>query len=174
MDVDRLSPNRLLFNARFYQACGQLASDNKTRTLANLASKSFVDAALKLYADDGHFIEGAGHDTSYQGVAIRIGEDILLAGYEDQDSRLSDALKLSAIWLSERVDTSGRIDSSGNTRTCWSNEDVFGEKKLISISDVFFGMVYSAIRTDNESVLESANRIKKWAYTHPNTNPCFP
>ncbi|MFK7994846.1 MAG: hypothetical protein AB8B87_11955 [Granulosicoccus sp.] len=129
MEVDRFAPNRLLFNARSFQACAQFARDSKTRIESNLASKDFVEAALELYSVDGYFVEGAGHDTSYQGVSIRIGQDILVAGYQDQQSRLRKTINQAAIWLPRRVDFDGRIDSSGNTRTCWSGERFFGEKK---------------------------------------------
>jgi len=173
IDVDRYAPNRLLFNAHAFQSCGALIVNPEKRFLIRAATEQFVALAMSFYSKDGYFIEGEGYDTSYQGVAIRVGEDLLLAGYEDSDGSLRSALSNCAKWLSARVDSKGRINSSGNTRTCWSKEVVFGSPKLISIPEVFTGLAYSGIRTGDSAIVNSARRVENWASTNAGKNPCF-
>ncbi len=112
--ADRSAPNRLLFDALAFQACGVFASE-EVRTQADREATAFVDASLGLYDPSGFFVEGGGHDTSYQGVALRVGEDVLLAGYPDKDGRLQSALAGAAAWLADRIDDAGQIDSRPGT-----------------------------------------------------------
>ena len=172
-EADRSAPNRLLFDALAFQACGAFAPGN-TRTPADREAAAFVSAALGLYDPSGFFVEVGGHDTSYQGVALRVGEDVLLAGYPDEDGRLRSALAGAAAWLARRVDDAGRIDSSGNTRTCDGGETVFGEPKRLAVADVFAGLGYSAVRTGSESVLDAAGRVGAWTLAKGESDPCFP
>jgi len=172
MAVDGSAPNRLLFDARSFQACGSLSTNSELRSAAERAAVSFVEAALRLHADDGHFVEGGGHDTSYQGVALRVGEDVLLAGYPDPDGRFRSALTSAADWLAARVGPEGRIDSSGNTRTCGGGETWFGKPKRIAVPDVFAGLVYTGVRTGRHSLAGAARRIEVWLHANPQADPC--
>ena len=173
LGADRLAPNRLLFNARAFQACGALAEDSARAAAAEAAGR-FIEAALALHRPDGVFVEGGGHDTSYQGVAVRVGEDVLLAEYPDADGRLRSALGAGAGWLAGRVDPNGVVDSSGNTRTCAGGETVFGEPKRIAIADVFAGLAYAGVRTGDDAVLDAAARVARWARENAGAGPCAP
>jgi len=173
MDIDQHAPNRLLFNALAYQACAALQIEGELKEKAHNLAAEFVFLALDLYADDGYFIEGGGHDTSYQGVAIRIGEDVLLAGYADTNGALRSALSGAANWLADKVGSTGVIDSSDNTRTCWQDELVFGKRKLISVTEIFTGLAYTGVNTENEALLLAASRIERWAKSNKGKNPCF-
>lgn len=174
MAADRAAPNRLLFDARSFQACGALSFNSEVRSAAKRAAASFVEAALRLHADDGHFVEGGGYDTSYQGVALRVGEDVLLAGYPDPNDRLRSALTSAAEWLAVRVGPDGRIDSSGNTRTCGGGETWFGTPKQVAVPDVFAGLLYAGVRTGQNALVDAARRIAAWVRANPEADPCFP
>lgn len=171
-EADQSAPNRLLFDARSFHACGALSEDPDIRARAAAATSRFVGGALGLLADDGHFVEGGGHDTSYQGVALGLGEDLVAAGYDD--ARLRDALSQAARWLAGRVQSDGMIDSSDNQRTCGGGETFGGEPKRVAVPEVFAALVYSGVRVDDGSVLEAAGRIANWVQANAGADPCFP
>lgn len=169
--IDEQAPNRLLFDALAFQACAALLSPGNERHARALA-RGFVDAALAMQAGDGHFIEAGGHDTSYQGVALRVGEDMLLASTDDDVAVLDSALSATASWLASRVDDDGRIDSTGNARTCWSDEQFLAEKKRVSVTDVFAGLAYSGTRSGNIMVSAAARRVQAWVQQNVGVDPC--
>ena len=169
--ADSLAPNRLLFDARAFQACGALSSDAARLGELERHTDAFARAALAHLQDDGHFAEGGGHDTSYQGVALVVGEDLLLAGYES--AALADGLRRAADWLAGRVGPDGRIDSSGNARTCGGGETFGGEPKRVAVTEVFAGLAYAATRTGSRSQALAAQRVADWALANAGTEPCF-
>jgi len=171
-EVDGSAPNRLLFNARAFQACGALSLDKHLSERSSNAARRFVKRALVLQAPDGHFIEGGGQDTSYQGVALAVGEDILLAGFEGE--ALPGQLASAAQWLADRVGQDGRVNSTGNRRTCGGGEAFLGEPKQLDLAKVFAGLVYAGVRTGQQPLLEAAGRIALWWKTNPGEDPCFP
>lgn len=87
--------------------------------------------------------------------------------------RAFDALAVAAPWLAARIDDAGRIDSSGNTRTCWSGETVFGTRKRVAVPEVFVGLAYAAARTGEPAVSEAAQRLRQWAERNPDADPCY-
>ena len=171
MWADQAAPNRLLFDARAFQACGALASDNRLRAEASGAASRFVYAGLALLSPAGYFVEAGGFDTSYQGVAVAVGEDILLAGYTG--GALPASLTRAAEWLVERVGPKGQIESADNRRTCGGGETFLGEPKRIDVSNVFTGLVYAGIRTRHQPFLSAASRIEEWVKANPGADPCL-
>ena len=162
-DVDARAPNRLLLDARAFRACAPGIADGDDRAAALDAADAFVLAALELLAGDGHFVEGGGHDTSYQGVALAAGEEVLLAGRREGDVRLARGLDAAARWLAARIGPDGAIDSSGNARTCGGGERVFGTPKRVSVPEVFTGLALAGSRLGDPAVLDAARRVERRA-----------
>jgi hypothetical protein len=165
---DGRAPNRLLFDGLAFHACGVLAGDERARSLA----ASFVGLALTTFDPRGFFVEDGGHDTNYQAVAIQQGNELIVAGFAD--ARLREALARAAGWLGARVRDDGRVDSSGNTRTCGGGESFLGEPKRISLVAVFAAMVYAGQRAQDAALLRAAERVYQWVRSNPGIDPCFP
>lgn len=162
--ADRQAPNRLLFNARSFQACGVLAGDT---ALAGQAAP-FVSAALALQHTDGHFLERGGWDTHYQAVALSVGVETLMAGHP-RGGPLDEALARAATWLARRVDPQGAVDTTGSTRTCAGGESFLGTPKLLSLPEVVWGLLYAgqAFPGLPQSVPDAGQRVARWARAHP-------
>ncbi|MGE0528011.1 MAG: hypothetical protein AB7G93_10785 [Bdellovibrionales bacterium] len=174
--ADANAPNRLLYAARAYLSCGVLMSDPMAKSRAFDLSSQFIDQALDLQASSGVFRENGGHDTSYQGVSLSIGFDILVAGSlsEADHARLSAALALGARWLSARVRSDGTIDSSGNTRTCSGSETgLNGKPKVLALESIVRGLSGIGKTSEDSSVVDAAARVFDWWVTHTSANPCF-
>jgi endonuclease/exonuclease/phosphatase family metal-dependent hydrolase len=162
--ADADAPNRLLFDALAFTACGGLAQ----RREVGVHAEAFVAAALAGLADDGHFVEGGGWDTSYQGVALQVAADLRLAGGDA-------AVPGSALdWLVERVGLDGRVDSVGNRRTCEGGESFLGVPKRLSVASVFRGLAWWGVLDDRARWRTAAGRVGGWALAHPDEDPCWP
>lgn len=168
--ADRAAPNRLLFNALAFQACGALSNDPARY---HALAQAFVGQALDQLDDDGYFMEGGGWDTNYQAVALRVGNDLVLVGFGDPDGLLSDGLNRAAAWLADRIDRAGRVNSAGNQRTCWGQETFLGAEKSLSLVDVFLGLSYRALDTDDPLLRAVAERVMVAYETNPRADPCY-
>lgn len=169
--VDKSAPNRLLYDALAFQSCGQLAGDEKVKAVA----ARFVELALAQTRDDGVFVEKMGSDTNYQAVSVRLSLDILLTGYSGGDREaLSQAWQKGAHWLGGRIMADGRIDSTGNTRTCGGGESFLGTRKGISPPDIYATLAYAGELIPDADMLAAAERLSAWAKARPRANPCFP
>lgn len=164
--ADAAAPNRLLFDARAFSMCGAFAGSSRLATATR-----FIDATIALQRQDGVFLEGGGQDTSYQGVAIAIGAD-LLGGEPSHCASLRAPVLRGAVWLGGRVDSKGRIDSSGNTRTCGGGESFLGRPKDLDLSHAVRGMAAAATGSNTEALLSVARRLSQWATT--TTASCYP
>ena len=169
--ADAVAPNRLLFDARAFLACGRLAPEPEIAGVA----EAFVRRALALQAPDGWFDESGGWDTSYQAVTLEIGADVhsLLPAGALKDS-LGNALFRGGGWLTSRIDQDGRVNSAGNRRTCSGGESFLGTPKTLSIASVITGLarVTSHVRTV-EGAEDASRRVAAWVRQHPNGDPCF-
>ncbi|MEO1646810.1 MAG: hypothetical protein AAFR67_16600, partial [Chloroflexota bacterium] len=136
--------------------------------------EEYVDTALDLFHPDGYFIEGNGWDTSYQAVAIEIGNEVLLSGYTDTDNRLRDALNTATDWLVDRINDNGEIDSTGNTRTCWGQEAFLGEPKILAMTSVIKAITYRSLDENNAEWQSGVERVIQWVQNaDANSNPCY-
>ena len=168
--VDKAAPNRLLFDALAFQACGKLVGDVKVQAAAD----SFVTMALAHAREDGVFIEKGGSDTTYQAVAVRLSLDLLLTGYSaDNLKELDHAWQRGATWLGTRILPDGRIDSAGNTRTCSGGESFLGAEKKVWPPSVYGALVYAGELRGDAPLLNAAARLAEWARANPRANPCF-
>jgi hypothetical protein len=170
---DARAPNRLLFDARAYLACGALGNDAALATLA----EPFVAAAVAAVSADGWFREGDGWDTSYQAVAVDIGMDVasVLPVGSSRDTLLA-TLERGARWLSARVTADGRVNSSGNRRTCAGGESFLGEVKVLALPSVVIALEkVVAVRRpgDAAALASSAQRVATWARSNPGVSSCF-
>jgi hypothetical protein len=120
-------------------------------------------------------VEQGGHDTSYQAVSVRLALDILLSGYAGDDA---PALRMAwlggADWLAARIMANGRIDSTGNTRTCGGGEAFLGRRKMVSPPSIYAALIYAAELQDDPAYLAAASRLSAWATANPRANPCYP
>jgi hypothetical protein len=169
--VDRAAPNRLLYDALAYHSCGVLTGNTGAQNL----SRRFVARALNQTRRDGVFVEKGGSDTTYQAVSVRLALDLLLTGYRAQDAaQLNTAWQSGAIWLGNRIMPDGRIDSTGNTRTCRGGESFMGAEKKVWPPGVYGALIYAAELVPNEDMKAAAARLSAWARANPRTDPCFP
>jgi hypothetical protein len=169
--VDARAPNRLLYDALAYHSCGVLTGNDAAKTLA----KGFVARSLSKIRNDGAFVEQKGSDTTYQAVSVRLALDLLLTGYAEPDAaELNFAWQSGAIWLGNRIMADGRIDSTGNTRTCAGGESFLGTEKKVWPPGVYGALIYAAELTSNADLIAAASRLSAWARANPRADPCFP
>lgn len=163
---DASAPNRLLFDARAFSSCGAFVGSSRLATAGR-----FIDLAVALQRQDGVFLEGGGADTSYQGVAVAIGSD-LLADEPTHCASLRAPVLRAALWLGGRVDSKGRLDSTGNTRTCSGGESFLGRPKDLDLSHTLRGMAAAATGSNDEALLNVTRRLSGWATT--TSASCYP
>jgi hypothetical protein len=168
--VDRAAPNRLLYDALAYHACGVLTGNKDAQKL----SERFVARALSQWRSDGIFVEKGGSDTTYQAVSLRLALDLLLTGYQAADGqRLSIAWQSGAVWLGNRIMVDGRIDSTDNTRTCKGGESFMGAEKKVWPPGVYGALIYAAELMPSDDMKSAAARLSAWARANPRADPCF-
>ena len=171
MSIDRRAPNRLLYDALAFHSCGALVGDGAAQVIAS----EFVAEALAQIRPDGVFVEQGGSDTTYQAVSVRLSLDLLLAGYAGPDrAQLNLAWQNGANWLGSRIMADGRIDSTGNTRTCSGGESFLGREKKVWPPSVFAALAYAGQLADDADLAAAAVRLSAWAGANPRTDPCFP
>jgi hypothetical protein len=168
--VDRAAPNRLLYDALAYHGCGVLTRNGDAQNLA----RRFVARALSQTRSDGVFVEKGGSDTTYQAVSVRLALDLLMTGYQAEDSRhLNIAWQKGTIWLGNRIMADGHIDSTGNTRTCRGGESFLGTEKKVWPPGVYGALIYAAELMPNDGLKSAAARLSAWARGNPRADPCF-
>lgn len=168
--ADRDAPNRLLFDARALAGCAALTGRPS-------AAAPFVRDAVARLAPGGWFLEKDGWDTSYQAVALEVGADVL-AVLTDATLRasLEQALRRGTEWLTTRVGPDGRVNSSGNARTCDGGESFLGTPKRLAVASVVTGLGRSGTRAADATAvasLDAARRVAQWAADNPRVDPCF-
>lgn len=163
---DATAPNRLLFDARAFSRCAVFVGSSRLATAGR-----FINLAVAQQRPDGVFIEGGGADTSYQGVGVAIGSD-LLADEPAHCAALRVPVLRAALWLGGRVDSKGRVDSSGNTRTCSGGESFLGRPKDLDLSHALRGMAAAATGSNDEALLGVTRRLSGWATT--TSASCYP
>jgi hypothetical protein len=115
------------------------------------------------------------HDTTYQAVSTRLALDLLLTGYAAPDApALNIAWQRAAGWLSSRILPDGRIDSTGNTRTCAGGESFLGTEKRVWPPNVYGALIYPSALIPDKATGDSATRLALWASENPRTDPCYP
>lgn len=173
--ADAQAPNRLLFNARTFSACSQLEKDLVRKKQFSQIASTFSELAFIKLSKSGYFIEKGGYDTSYQAVAIVLAEELIHIDPQFDTSFQKEVTQAST-WLARRVDQSGRLDSSGNTRTCAGGEHFIGRPKKVALIDVFKALAYTGVRTKNQVLLTKAELLASWVEKErhsPSFDPCY-
>jgi hypothetical protein len=99
----------------------------------------------------------------------------LLTGYAGRDTTQSNfPWQSGAIWLGNRIMADGRLDSTGNTRTCAGGESLLGTEKKVWPPGVDGALIYAAELRSNSDMKAAAARLSTWARANPRADPCFP
>ena len=165
---DADAPNRLLFDARAFAACGAFVADTSSRAIAH----AFLAQSGALQRDDGVVLEHDGSDTNYQSFSVRNLYDTLTVEDISTCSENVPRLLAGAQWLTGRVRPDGSVDSSGNSRTCGGGESFLGEPKRVSIVGVFEALIATGAVTEQSNVVAAGTRAAAWYRASPSTNPC--
>jgi hypothetical protein len=178
---DATAPNRLLYAARSFIVCGKFLA-----TYDPVNSSQFISSGLTLINTvistlqdpSGFYIEKGGHDTSYQGVSLSNGFDILVSGALPHSNQQVFAVSLlqGATWLGTLAQPNGTINSTGNSRTCGGGEvDETGAPKTVALDAVvrgLSGVAVSVIPNISSPITDTSNIFSWWA-ANPTANDCF-
>jgi hypothetical protein len=151
--ADARAPNRLLFNALALHSLGRVLGDEAALS----AASEFTQAALALQHADGYFIEGGGHDTSYNGVACAVGFRLLALDPDNQ--ALADALVRAMAWQRQHILASGEISTQGNTRVRPGGETFLGAAKGMDVAHTVEALALAAAFTGDDAWNEVAHRV---------------
>lgn len=151
--ADARAPNRLLFNALAFRSLGLVLDDEA----ALVAADGFTRAALALRHADGYFIEGGGHDTSYNAVASAVGYRLL--ALDPGNAALAEALDAAMQWQRRHILASGEISTQGNTRVRPGGESFLGAPKGVDAAHVVEALVLAAAHSGDDAWNELARRV---------------
>lgn len=132
--IDADAPNRLLFNAIAFYSLGTILNDDIAIDLGiDFAEK----ALLQRDAVEGYFIEGGGWDSSYNGVAVKLGFELLTLIPNGTETMLKKELErvvsCATDWQKSRILSSGEISTEGNTRVFPGGEEFLGNEKGVDV-----------------------------------------
>ena len=132
--VDEYAPNRLFFNAVAFYSLGIILNDEEAKNLGiHFAEK----ALLQRNRTEGYFIEAGGWDSSYNGVAIKLGFELLTLSPNDSNQTIKEELEQAVTcathWQKSRILPNGAISTDGNTRVFPGGEDFLGNEKQVDV-----------------------------------------
>lgn len=155
---DALAPNRLLFDAVAFYAMGSYLGDQDAQRIG----LDFAERAVAQQHPDGYFIEGGGFDSSYNGVALRLGfvQLALMPADDALAQKLQQALARAVHWQTTRVLSSGEISAEGNTRVYPGGEDFLGEEKQMAWVETLISFYFASVLSEQSSFVELAERIE--------------
>lgn len=157
--ADRRAPNRLLFDALAFVTLGKILNDAGALEIGS----SFVEqAAAQVHDQDGYFIEGGGHDSSYNGVATALAFRLLMLNCHDHNL---EPICLNAIrWQKGRVLATGEISTKGNTRVRPgdSGESFLGREKDVDVGHTVEALMLASQYFSDPASKEIATRIVKY------------
>ncbi|GAA0871056.1 hypothetical protein GCM10009117_02010 [Gangjinia marincola] len=159
-EVDAQAPNRLLFNAIAFYSLGNYLNDQEAKEIGI----TFANAALDQHDEvSGYFIEGGGWDSSYNGVAIKLGLELftIIPAGEDQElkNRLQDIASCAAQWQSSRILPTGEITTEGNTRVYPGGEEFLGNEKQVDVIKSIKAFFYMAMLSNENEYRALAEQV---------------
>ncbi|WP_422360079.1 hypothetical protein [Reichenbachiella sp.] len=160
-EYDRASPNRLLFDGlAFYTLGAYLEDANAQQTGLGLAGHAMTLREQTA----GYFIEAQGWDSSYNGVALKLGFELyaLLGSGVELHNVLNDGLSCSADWQFSRVLESGEISTEGNTRVYPGGESLGGREKKVDVEKTVYAFYYMAALTNDQSYAELSQQVLEY------------
>jgi hypothetical protein len=155
---DAKAPNRLLFDAVAFYAMGIYLADAEAQTLGI----RFAKQALALQHADGYFIESGGFDSSYNGVALRLGLTLstLLSDTDAATIPLHQTLACAAAWQANTILRSGEISAEGNTRVYAGGEQFLGTEKQMAWVDTWVTLHFVHALSGDEFFAKKAKLVE--------------
>jgi hypothetical protein len=154
------TPNRLLIAAKAFGLCGIVLDDEAMKE----NSSRLVKAALARRDKDGVFIERSGRDSSYNAVAILMGQHLSLYL---PNAELDAAMKPAMEWQRTRIKPTGEVEAEGNTRTGVGKElSPTGVPKSINYNEVAQALWYYGALRNEADVIDLALKVQAWHDTH--------
>jgi len=154
--ADRRAPNRLLFDAIAYVTLGILLDDDDALSIGS----AFVTNALaQVHHEEGYFIEGNGHDSSYNGVATALALRLLMI--QPQQVK-HESVSLQAIdWQTTRINASGAISTAGNSRVRpgGGGESFLGREKDVDVGHTVEALMLASHLFSNRAYGDLAMRV---------------
>ena len=126
------------------------------------------DVMDNLQAEEGYYLEKGGWDTGYQTVSMR-GLYFLYESVGLEESARADiiaSLRAACAWETSRIDPTGRIDDTGNTRTANSLEDS-PEGKQINYGAVAMTFAFLSSLGEGFEEAETYYELVKAYYLYP-------
>lgn len=159
--VDKHAPNRLLFDAVAFYTLGQYLDDAEAQNIGlDFAGRAFDQVDDK----GGYFIKGGGWDSSYNGVALKLGLEFysLLPDSEPLKESLDDKLLCAASWQVSRILPSGEVSTEGNTRVFPGGESFLGNTKSVDVEKTIKALLYLAVMTNTNEYMDMALRVLEY------------
>jgi len=155
--VDEDAPNRLLFDGIAFYSIGEYLEDTQAKDIGI----GFIQSALELIDESsGYFIEGGGWDSSYNGVALKLGIEIFsILPTSAIKEDLSQKLVCAMDWQLTRILPNGEISTEGNTRVYAGGESFLGNEKAVDVEKTIRALKYFASLTDNPTYNNIANKV---------------
>jgi len=155
--VDEDAPNRLFFDGIAFYLIGEYLNDIQAKEIGI----GFIQSALELIDESsGYFIEGGGWDSSYNGVALKLGFEIFsMLPTSDIKEELGQKLVCAMDWQLTRILPSGEISTEGNTRVYPGGESFLGNEKTVDVEKTVRALKYFASLTDNSNYNNIANQV---------------
>ncbi len=147
--VDANAPNRLLFNAIAFYSLGTILNDDVAKNLGiDFAEKAFMQRNNTI----GYFIEGGGWDSSYNGVAVKLGFELFTlipnGSVQIVKDELEQAVTCATDWQKSRILATGEISTEGNTRVFPGGEEFLGNEKSVDAIKTVKALFYMATLSD--------------------------
>ncbi|MFD0861471.1 hypothetical protein ACFQ1M_04580 [Sungkyunkwania multivorans] len=155
-DYDQSAPNRLLYDALGYFTLGKYLDRQDAMNLGI----EFLNLALALsHPEEGYFIENNGWDSSYNGVALQLGFELLSLMEYENTSQMESTLLASASWQISRILNSGEISTEGNTRVFPGGESFLGQEKRVDYAKTIRTLLYLKSLTNKDELAVLAEKV---------------
>jgi len=148
---DQDSAYHLLNDSLAYIICGEIYNNLNMIKRGHI----FLDIALELQRPDGAFLEGKGHDSSYQAsIIVLLVYYMLFVQNRGFFNKVLRAIAMGLIWEKSRILPTGKINSRNNTHRKLTYSTFSGRQSDISYSDVIKAFLwYGFFTRDPESKL---------------------
>ncbi|MEM1417942.1 MAG: hypothetical protein AAGH15_23800, partial [Myxococcota bacterium] len=166
--ADGRTPNRLLHDAVAYAACAAIRPEEG----ALAAATRFTDLATERYDARGFYVEAGGPDTNYQAVNVYVAADRL--ALSPASPTLGTQLEAALAWMVSRTSADGRVDSTGNARSCEGCE-VFlpgDPPKQLGVAAWARALAYGGATAMDDDAFAALERFAAWVETATDTS-CF-
>jgi len=148
--IDANAPNRLLFDAIAFYSLGIYLNDQEAK---NIGIEFAQEALTQRNIEAGYFIESNGWDSSYNGVAIKLGFELFTLINRTIDQPIKDelgiAISCATDWQKSRILSTGEISTEGNTRVFPGGETFLGNEKQVDVLKTVWAFFYMNTLTNN-------------------------